>query len=109
MAGNPGTTSEAKPLNPRFHKARPTLYAHTLDAIACLYGRDDWAADAETMRAAVFEEAWDGRWFADQSLRHDGTLQKSAARTETCQYHALWFGAADRDRTEDLWPRLRGA
>ncbi len=83
------------------------LYAHCLDAIARLYERPEWGVVADGIRKAVLAESWDGRWFADQSIRVDGKLQKTAARTEACQYHALWTGVTDRDRMGDLWERLR--
>lgn len=83
------------------------LYARCLDDLASLYERDDWAATAAKMRESIWRESWDGRWFADQSTRVDGKLQRTGARTETCQYHALWTGLADCERTGDLWRRLR--
>ncbi len=83
------------------------LHARCLDDLATLYDRDDWAATAAGMRDSIWRHSWDGRWFADQSMRVDGNLQRTAARTETCQYHALWTGLADRGQTGDLWQRLR--
>ncbi|MBT3295144.1 MAG: hypothetical protein HN919_17060 [Verrucomicrobia bacterium] len=83
------------------------LYAGCLAAAAGLYDRPDWAALAEETRTAVREASWDGRWFADQSVRLDGTLQRGAVRTETCQYHALYFGVATPAELPELWQRLR--
>jgi alpha-L-rhamnosidase len=83
------------------------LYAHALAVAAEIFGRPEWAAQAERMRAAIRQESWDGRWFADQSVRIDGKLQRSKVRTETCQYHALAFGVAEGAAFADLWRRLR--
>jgi alpha-L-rhamnosidase len=83
------------------------LYASALDAAARLYGCHDWRQQATAVRAAARRESWDGRWFADQSVRVEGRLQKTAMRSETCQYHALTFGVADAARDADLWRRLR--
>ncbi len=83
------------------------LYARCLEGLSRLYGRPEWAATAKQMKASVLAESWDGRWFADQSLRVDGRLERNPTRTETCQYHALWTETATREQTGDLWTRLR--
>jgi len=83
------------------------LFAKTMLDLGGLYQRPDWVVIAKRMQTAIISESWDGRWFADQSLRVDGRLQRSDARTETCQYHALWTGLVNRDFGGDLWARLR--
>jgi len=83
------------------------VYARCLDAAAHLYRRDDLAAHAERIRSAVRDLSWDGRWFADQSVRADGKLVRSATRSETCQYHAFFFNVADMETHADAWRRLR--
>jgi len=83
------------------------LYAQTLADAAELFDRPDWAELAETTRAAVRAESWDGTWFADQSVRVDGKLQRGEVRTETCQYHALAMGIASAETHPELWRRLR--
>lgn len=83
------------------------LYAQVLVAAAEIFGRQEWAEQAERTRAAVRRESWDGRWFADQSVRVDGKLQRSKVRSETCQYHALAFGVAKGAAFAGLWQRLR--
>lgn len=73
-----------------------------------MFGRSAWHQQAAAVRAAVRQESWDGRWFADQSVRdEDGLLQRTAVRSETCQYHAFWFGIADPTQDGELWARLR--
>jgi len=83
------------------------VYARCLEAAAQLYQRDDWAVQAERIRSAVRELSWDGRWFADQSVRVDGKLVRSETRSETCQYHAFSFNTADMETHADAWRRLR--
>ncbi len=83
------------------------LYARCLEGLSRLYERPEWAATAKQMKASVMAESWDGTWFADQSLRVDGKLERNPVRTETCQYHALWTDTATREQTGDLWARLR--
>jgi alpha-L-rhamnosidase len=83
------------------------LYAHCLSVAAEVYDRPAWGELAEETRTAVRAESWDGRWFADQSIRVDGTLQRGAVCTETCQYHALYFGIATPAEYPELWERLR--
>jgi alpha-L-rhamnosidase len=82
------------------------LYAGTLQAAATLYLREDWQKAADQTRDAVLRESWDGSWFADQSRRVDGVLQCTDARSETCQYHALFFEIVSGEDRAALWQRL---
>jgi alpha-L-rhamnosidase len=82
------------------------VYAAALDASARLFGVEAWRQQAAAVRAAVRRESWDGRWFADQSVRVHGALQRTAGRSETCQYHAFRFGIADPRQDAGLWGRL---
>jgi alpha-L-rhamnosidase len=83
------------------------LYARCLGAAAELYGRSDWQAASLQTAEAVRQESWDGHWFADQSKRVDGVLQRTTFRSETCQYHALFCKVATPGQAANLWQRLR--
>ncbi len=83
------------------------LYARCLAVAADLYDRADWTEASDQTRESVHKQSWDGHWFADQSKRVDGVLQRTAFRSETCQYHALFFRVATSGEAESLWLRLR--
>ena len=83
------------------------LWAAALEAAARLLGRPDLAARGASVRAAAAELAWDGEWFDDNALRgEDGALRRAGHPTETGQYYAFYFGAADPATRPALWERL---
>ena len=83
------------------------IWAATLEAVDRLYGRPDLAAEARRTKETIRHQSWNGEWFCDQSLRQaDGTLKRTDAATETCQYYAFYFGTATRDLYPDLYRRL---
>ena len=83
------------------------LWAAALEAAARLLGRPDLAARGASVRAAAARLAWDGEWFDDNALRgEDGALRRAGHPTETGQYYAFYFGAADPATRPALWERL---
>jgi len=59
------------------------------------------------VRATAARLAWDGEWFDDNALRgEDGALRRAGHPTETGQYYAFYFGAADPATRSALWERL---
>lgn len=83
------------------------IWSATLEAVDRLYGRPDLAAEAQRTKAAIRRQSWNGEWFCDQALRQaDGTLKRTNAATETCQYYAFYFGTATRELYPDLYRRL---
>ena len=84
------------------------LWAAALEAAARLLGRPDLAARGAAVRAAAARLSWDGEWFADNAVRDaSGALRRTGLVTETGQYYALYFGAADPATHPALWRRLR--
>ena len=83
------------------------LWAGALSAAGRLYGRADWLAEAERVRATIRAQSFDGEWFVDNAVRRaDGTLEVTRNRTETCQYYAFFFGVATPEMHPDLHRRL---
>ena len=75
------------------------LYSGMLDAAAELYGLPRLAEKAATIRNTVRElsRGKDG-FYRDHAVREKGELKTAPERSETCQYYALAFGVADRER-----------
>jgi len=82
------------------------LYSRCLAIAADLYDRADWRTASAQTREAVRRESWNGAWFADQSKRVNGLLQRTDFYSETCQYHAFFFGITSREESAGLWQRL---
>ena len=84
------------------------LWAAALEAAARLLGSPDLAARGAAVRDAAARLAWDGEWFSDNAVRDaSGALRRTGLVTETGQYYALYFGAADPATHPALWRRLR--
>ena len=79
------------------------LYAACLESAAKLYESKAWESSAKRVKKSIISESWDGHFFADQSIRVDGNLERKNIRSETCQYHAFYFNIADEDSFSDLW------
>jgi alpha-L-rhamnosidase len=74
------------------------LYSRVLEITGRLYGRADMARQADSVRRAVVDQSFDGRFFVDNAIRlEDGRLELTANRTEVCQYYALFFDVARRE------------
>lgn len=88
------------------------LYAAALDAAGQIYASTDGAADewrrkAETIRAKIREQAYNGEFFVDHAVRkEDGTLEVLADCSEVCQYFAFFFKTASPETYPELWSKL---
>ena len=83
------------------------LWAKTLDCVATLYGRSDFAERAARLRETIRRRAFDGTYFHDQELKgKDGRYALNPDRTETCQYYAFFTGVATKELHPDLWRRM---
>ena len=82
------------------------LYAASLAAAARLYGQPRLREKAERIQAETTRLAWNGRWFVDHAVRENGLLVVKPAATETCQYYAFYFGAANPQHHASLWETL---
>lgn len=82
------------------------LYAAVLEAAGKLYDRAELVQQAETIRQTIREKSFDGTFFTDNAIRQDGQLQKTANRTEVCQYYAFFFNVATPTTHPALWDTL---
>lgn len=83
------------------------LYARMLKDAGMLYSDSDLLAQAEKVRMAIRDLAYDGEFFVDNALRSaNGMLTLTGERTETCQYYAFYFDVATPDTHPLLWERL---
>ena len=83
------------------------LYYQCLLSAAKLYKNEQWKEIANKLKLSILEHSWNGRYFADQSTRKNGQLVQGQISSETCQYHAFYFGIADRKHHGILWDYLR--
>lgn len=82
------------------------LYAAFLAGAARLYGRPELVAKAERLRAVIREMSFDGEFFVDQALRRDGRIERTANRSEVCQYFTCFFGIAEGPRFDAFREKL---
>ncbi len=82
------------------------LYYQCLLSAAELYENETWELSAKRIKDSILEHAWNNRYFVDQSTRADNKLQQSAICSETCQYHAFYFGIATIETHPELWEYL---
>ena len=78
------------------------LYAATLEAASKILGVAEYEERAKKIKALVREMSYNGEYFADQAIRVDGKLEVQKEYSETCQYYAIFFGAADNARDPEF-------
>ena len=82
------------------------LYAASLAAAADLYDSAKLREKADRVHATTTRLAWNGKWFVDHAVRMEGQLRSETDATETCQYYAFYFGAANTREHSALWDIL---
>ena len=82
------------------------LYAASLAAAANLYGEVPLREKARGIQAETTRLAWNGKWFVDHAVRENDLLLVKPEATETCQYYAFYFGAANPQDHASLWETL---
>lgn len=83
------------------------LYAEMLDVVSRLYQDEELGKQAEAVRKAIREQAFDGQFFCDNAVRVNGKLERTDHHTEVCQYYAFFFHTATPETYPDLWRTLR--
>ncbi len=82
------------------------LYAEVLSAMGRMYSRKDLLQEAEHIRTVIRSQAFDGKFFIDNSLRKSGKLEPTTNHSEVCQYFAFYFHVATPKTYPDLWHTL---
>ena len=82
------------------------LYCAALEVAGDMYNRGDFCEQAARLKKVILDQAFDGEFFVDNSVREDGRLTPTRNRTEVCQYYAFYFGIASAAKQPELWRRL---
>ena len=83
------------------------IYAYMLRATGKMYGDDALLAKAEALKATILERSFNGEFFVDNEVyNEDGVPVSTGETTETCQYHAFFFGIATPESHPELWNKL---
>jgi alpha-L-rhamnosidase len=82
------------------------LFAGALAAAGRLYADQALLDRAERVRTTVRTQSFDGTWFVDNAVRKDGKLERTANRSEVCQYYAFFFDVATQQEHAALWSTL---
>ena len=82
------------------------LYAECLAAMGRMYKRPELLAEAESIRAVIRKQSFDGEFFVDNAVRKDGKLQITRNHSEVCQYFAFYFHVATPETHPTLWQTL---
>jgi len=83
------------------------LWAAALEKAGQLYNDPALCKKGAAILETVRKMAFNGEYFEDNAVRDEnGTLTRTGHTSETCQYYAFYFGAADRDSHPALFERL---
>jgi alpha-L-rhamnosidase len=82
------------------------VYAAMLACMGRLYNEPTQLKAAEDLREKIRRQSFDGHFFVDNALRHDGVLHTTQNRSETCQYYAFYFGTVTMESHAELWKTM---
>jgi alpha-L-rhamnosidase len=82
------------------------LYAGALEAAGRIYHRPDYLEQAQSVRATILKQSFDGQFFVDNAVREGNAVKITRNRTEVCQYYAFFFRVATPETHADLWQTL---
>lgn len=81
------------------------LFCAALRALNELYG-GNYGEIADKTEKAIYDYAFNGKFFVDNAFRINGRLERNTEWTETCQYYAFYFGFADKERNPNLYETM---
>ena len=79
------------------------LYSRMLYTAAELYGDNALRGKADKLLRTASAMSFTGKFFCDNAYRRGGRLVLSGECTESCQYYAFYFGAADETTHPELY------
>lgn len=82
------------------------LYAKMKECAGRLYEDGLLLKQAEELRGVIREQSFNGIFFADHSVRENGTLNICPQISEVCQYCAFFVDVATPQTYPQLWSRL---
>ncbi len=84
------------------------LYAQALEVVGRLYNMPEYSTHADNVRETIRNQALNGIFFVDNSIRRDGKLElQSQNKTEVCQYYAFYFDVANPEDNPELFKFLK--
>lgn len=83
------------------------MYMRMLDSAARLFGDDELLQKSVQMKRQIAELSYNGEFFEDNMIRgENGALLATGHISEACQYHAFYFGIANKETHSELYERL---
>lgn len=83
------------------------VYAYMLRATGKMYDDDSLIEKSEALKNTILERSFNGEFFVDNEVYNDdGVPVSTGETTETCQYHAFFFGIATPESHPELWQKL---
>ena len=73
------------------------LYYAANNAVSELYGDISLKEKAEKIKNAINNQAFDGEFYIDHSIRENGEIKPVSESTEVCQYYAFFSGVATKE------------
>jgi alpha-L-rhamnosidase len=81
------------------------LYAKMLETVDALYGDEEMASKAKTIKDVIRRESMtESGFYCDNAVYgEDGVARLSGKCTETCQYYAFFCGITNPEENPTLW------
>ncbi len=83
------------------------VYAYMLKAVGVMYDDPALLGKAAALKETILARSFNGEFFVDNEVYNaDGVPVSTGETTETCQYHAFFFGIVTPESHPDLWKKL---
>lgn len=97
--------SECNKLTQDINYPTNMLYAKMLETVDALYGDEEMASKAKTIKDVIRRESMtESGFYCDNAVYgEDGVARLSGKCTETCQYYAFFCGITNPEENPTLW------
>lgn len=85
------------------------VYYNMLKVTGQLYEDAALLEKAEALKQTILHRSFNGEFFVDNEVYRDGVPVSTGETSETCQYHAFFFGVATPESHPALWETLTTA